>query len=88
MTSATTPPTRRRCGPTTGHSHDGGATWSEETHIAGPFDMKTAPDARGLFVGDYEGLTAVGNSFLPFFVQANSGNTSDRTDMYSTRVGP
>jgi len=70
------------------HSHDGGATWSEETHIAGPFDMKTAPDARGLFVGDYEGLTAVGNSFLPFFVQANSGNTSDRTDVYSTRVGP
>ena len=71
------------------HSHNGGATWSDETHIGGPFDMKTAPDARGFFVGDYEGLTAVGsNGFLPFFVQANSGNISDRTDVFSTRVAP
>ena len=65
------------------HSHDGGATWSE-THVGGPFNMKTAPNARGFFVGDYEGLSAVGNSFLPFFVQANSGNTTNRTDVFST----
>jgi Neuraminidase (sialidase) len=70
------------------HSHDGGATWSEN-HIAGPFDMKWAPDSpgRGFFVGDYEGLTAVGNSFVPFFVQANSGNAANPSDVYITRVG-
>jgi hypothetical protein len=65
------------------HSHNGGTTWSE-THVAGPFDMKTAPVARGFFVGDYEGLSAVGNSFVPFFVQANSGITANRTDVFST----
>jgi hypothetical protein len=70
------------------HSHDGGATWTDETHIAGPFDMKTAPDALGFFVGDYEGLSAVGNSFLSLSVQANSGDTNNRTDVFSTQVGP
>ncbi|MDQ3851163.1 MAG: glycoside hydrolase [Actinomycetota bacterium] len=39
------------------HSHDGGATWSED-HISGSFDMSTAAVARGYFVGDYEGLDA------------------------------
>jgi len=71
------------------HSHDGGATWSDETHIAGPFDMKSAPDSpgNGFFVGDYEGLTAIGDSFVPFFVQANSGNQAgNASDVYSTRV--
>jgi photosystem II stability/assembly factor-like uncharacterized protein len=72
------------------HSHDRGATWSEN-HIAGPFDMKSAPDSpgRGFFVGDYEGLTAIGDSFVPFFVQANSGNQAgNASDVYFTRVGP
>jgi len=36
----------------------------------------------------YEGLTAVGDSFLPFFVQANSDNPNNASDVYSTRVGP
>ena len=57
-----------------------------ETHITGPFDMKTAPFAEGFFVGDYEGLTAVGTTFHPFFVAANSGNTSNRTDVFTTSI--
>jgi len=57
-----------------------------ETHITGPFDMKTAPFARGFFVGDYEGLTAVGTTFHPFFVAANSGNLSNRTDVFTTSI--
>jgi hypothetical protein len=61
--------------------------WSE-THVAGPFDMETAPFARGFFVGDYEGLASVGNAFLPFFIQTNSGNTANRTDAFATFVGP
>jgi hypothetical protein len=47
------------------------------------FDMRTAPDANGFFVGDYEGLTNTGN-FLPVFVTANSGNLANRTDVFSS----
>jgi hypothetical protein len=67
-------------------SRDGGKTF-KETHIAGPFDMLTAPFASGLFVGDYEGLAHIGNSFLPFFVMTNSGNTRNRTDVFASEVG-
>ena len=48
--------------------------------------MRTAPDARGFFVGDYEGLTSAGGRFLPVFVTANSGNLANRTDVFSTSV--
>jgi hypothetical protein len=67
------------------HSHDGGATWSEQ-HVAGPFDIETAPVARGFFLGDYEGLATVGNDFLTFFVMTNSGNFANRTDVFSLRL--
>jgi hypothetical protein len=67
-------------------STDNGATFGSETHIAGSFDMLTAPFASGFFVGDYEGLDTSGTSFLPFFVQANSGNKSNRTDVFTTSI--
>jgi hypothetical protein len=60
-------------------SSDGGTTW-HESGVAGPFDMRTAPFARGFFVGDYEGLTS---ELMPFFVMANSGNTTNRTDVFA-----
>jgi hypothetical protein len=41
------------------HSHDGGQTWSEQ-HVYGSFNMENAPVARGWFLGDYQGLAAVG----------------------------
>jgi hypothetical protein len=63
-------------------SHDGGKTFTE-THVAGPFDMRTAPVARGFFVGDYEGLASVGEAFLPVFVMTNSGNVQNRTDVFA-----
>jgi hypothetical protein len=62
-----------------------GATFGNEQHISGPFDMKTAPQAGGFFVGDYEGLAAAGTTFLPFFVAANSGNLANRTDVFASR---
>ena len=66
-------------------SRDGGATFSARRRLTPrPFDMRTAPDARGFFVGDYEGLTNTGNDFLPVFVTANSGNLANRTDVFST----
>jgi hypothetical protein len=68
-------------------STDHGASFGNEVHLAGSFDMKTAPFAEGFFVGDYEGLDSIGTTFVPFFVQANSGNTSNRTDVFVT-FGP
>jgi BNR repeat-like domain len=67
-------------------STDNGATFGSETHITGSFDMLTAPFASGFFVGDYEGLDTSSTSFQPFFVQANSGNTSNRTDVFTTSI--
>jgi hypothetical protein len=67
-------------------SADHGATFGNDSHITGPFDMKTAPNALGFFVGDYEGLDARGSSFVPFFAAANSGNTANRTDVFATTV--
>jgi hypothetical protein len=65
------------------HSHDGGATWTEN-HVAGPFDMQTAPDAEGYFLGDYEGLGTAGSTFYPFFAATNSGNLNNRSDILAT----
>ncbi|HET7399502.1 MAG TPA: sialidase family protein [Intrasporangium sp.] len=59
-----------------------------DSHIAGPFDMMTAPNARGLFVGDYEGLAAAGAAFRSLYVATNSGNTANRTDVFTTAITP
>jgi len=69
-------------------SADHGASFGNEVHLAGSFDMLTAPFARGFFVGDYEGLAAAGTTFRPLFVLANSGNTANRTDVFATSVAP
>ncbi|MDQ4504564.1 sialidase family protein [Sinomonas sp. ASV322] len=66
----------------------GGAAFGNETHLYGPFDMLTAPNARGFFVGDYEGLAASGGSFASLSVRANDGNTANRTDAVFTAVHP
>ena len=70
------------------YSTNGGASWGADQHVAGPFDMRTAPYAGGFFAGDYEGLDHFGNTFVPFFVQANSGNTANRTDAFATTATP
>ena len=69
-------------------STNGGATWTEERIGSSSFDMTTAPDARGYFVGDYAGLDFAGGGmrpgFKPFQVRANSGNLANRTDVFAT----
>jgi hypothetical protein len=79
------------------HSHDQGLTWKSETRVTpASFDMRNAPVARGFFVGDYEGLAAVGNSFRPFFVQTGAACTridasnvfECDNNVFSTTVGP
>jgi hypothetical protein len=68
-------------------SRNDGLTWSARERLTErSFDMRTAPDAGGFFVGDYEGLTTVGRRFVPVFVTANDGNLANRTDVFSTSI--
>ncbi len=54
------------------YSKDGGATFSPPQEVAGPFDLMSAPVARGFFLGDYEGLQTTGTkSFIALFVTTN-----------------
>ncbi|MBI2780708.1 MAG: exo-alpha-sialidase [Chloroflexi bacterium] len=64
------------------HSHDGGASWSEQ-HLYGSFDMENAPVARGWFLGDYQGMAAAGNDLITFFAVAT---TNDQSDVISIRA--
>jgi hypothetical protein len=64
-------------------STDHGAAFGSEQHVSGPFDMLTAPNAGGFFLGDYQGLGVTGKAFMPFFAAANSGDTSNRTDIFT-----
>jgi hypothetical protein len=53
------------------------------------FDIGWAPTVPGsYFLGDYQGLAAAGNNFVPFFVQANTGDTANRTDVFATTIQP
>ncbi len=63
-----------------------GINWVE-TKIWGPFDMAQAPDARGLFLGDYQGLLSSGAGFLPVLALAGQ-DINNRTDIYALRVTP
>jgi len=51
--------------------------------IAGTFNLDTAPNVDGRFLGDYQGLSSLDTVFEPFFVQTNSGNLTNRTDVFS-----
>ncbi|MFT0172050.1 sialidase family protein [Paraburkholderia mimosarum] len=64
-------------------STNGGQSFGGELHVAGPFNMKTAPVSRGFFVGDYQGLDVMGTTFVSFIVQTNSGNLTNRTDVFA-----
>lgn len=61
------------------------ASWTE-THSAGPFDLRQAPNARGEFIGDYMGMTTNGSIFEPFFIEGVTAPTNP-TDAFFT-TGP
>ena len=61
-------------------STDGGAHWRER-HLTGPFNLDLAPNAEGLFLGDYQGLANDGTDALPFFVRTVSSSTGP-TDVF------
>ena len=63
-----------------------GVDWTE-ARLAGNFDLFDAPDAGGLFVGDYQGLDAAdASTFLALYSRTNNGDASNRTDVYADRV--
>jgi hypothetical protein len=70
----------------------GGAAFGNETKVDGPFNMMVAPNAGGLFLGDYEGLATAGAAFRPFFAQTNCSDSScagpkgDPTDIVTTSI--
>ena len=67
---------------------DGGATFPDESRITtASFDMRTAPDALGYFVGDYTGLDHFGTTFHPAWVGANDGDLTNRTDVFHRAAG-
>jgi hypothetical protein len=62
-----------------------GATWAE-ARLAGNFDLLDAPNASGLFLGDYHGLVADGSYFVPLYARTNTGDTTNRTDVFADRL--
>jgi hypothetical protein len=66
------------------------ASWAAngETRLSttGSFDLTTAPNAGGFFVGDYQGLTSSGTTFDPFFVMARPIATRGRTDPFASQA--
>jgi hypothetical protein len=68
-------------------SSDGGRHFAVRRFVAGPFNMRTAPDSGGLFLGDYQALAADGSTFRPFFaVTSSGGNLANRTDVVTTVI--
>lgn len=63
-------------------SGDGGTTWTE-SRVSSPFDLRNAPNAGGLFLGDYQALKSRGAVFVPFFVKTNNGDLNNRTDVFA-----
>jgi hypothetical protein len=67
------------------NSPTGSVTGFTSTVIAGGAtnDIKLAPNARGYFLGDYQGLVASGSSLVSLFVNPNAGGAPNQTDVYS-----
>jgi hypothetical protein len=61
------------------------ASWDEETQVALSFNIRTAPFARGYFLGDYQGLAAAGRDTLTFFGSTVGGGASS---IYFNRLVP
>jgi hypothetical protein len=58
-----------------------GVTW-QETRVSATFDLAFAPNAGGLFLGDYQALVSAGTTFTSVFARANA-DLANRTDVFS-----
>ena len=70
-------------------SADGGNSW-EETHVAGPFDLRQAAKrlvpVEGLMVGDYAGLVAVPDGFAASFAMSGTPATAGASDIFFAKI--
>ncbi len=59
-------------------SAGGSGPWTEST-MGAPWNLRGAPmvDGPAYFLGDYQGLTHAGNTFLPFFSAVGGTGSSD-----------
>jgi len=62
-----------------------GVAW-REARLAGNFDLLNAPNASGLFLGDYQGLAGSGSTFVALYARVNNGDAANRTDIFADRV--
>ena len=60
----------------------GGTRFGHERQIAPVFDHLQAPNARGFFLGDYQGLTTFDDQFRALFVTANNNQPNNKTDVF------
>ena len=68
-------------------SKDGGRNWTPAQQLTRrPFDLRTAPFNRGLFLGEYQGLAAAGPKFIAVAAMANGHSLENRTDIYAIRA--
>jgi len=69
-------------------SSDGGGSFGAPRLITNsPFNMTTAPDAGGLFLGDYEGLTSFGSKFYSLYCKT-TGNPNHSTNCFVAKITP
>jgi len=75
-----------RCRPVAPTTCTRSREWTDEQRLtATSFDMAQAPDAGGLFVGDYQGLAADPNGeLLPLWAMPNAG---DPASVFVRRIG-
>lgn len=72
------------CHPTSASACLNPANWVEQQLTNSSFDMLRAPNARGFFTGDYEGLASAGSDFTAFFSQPHG---SDPSSTFFRRAG-
>jgi hypothetical protein len=74
------------CHPITATTCTDPANWEDEVQLTDvSFDMRSAPLARGFFVGDYAGLASDGSDFAAFFSQSHA---TDPASVFFRRLEP
>ena len=70
------------------HSHNRGGSW-QQTHVAGPTDLRTAPLPAANYVGEYQGLAALrGRGFAAVFTLPAPQAKDGPTDIFFARIAP
>jgi hypothetical protein len=64
-------------------SDDQGETWCQED-LAGPFDLRTAPNHR---IGEYQGLAGLRRGFAAVFTMAGPAAEDGPSDIFLARAG-